>query len=101
MEDELLRLRPWLPSDAGAVARAGRDPDVRRFRTSPPRIAEEVNAWLSDVAPGRLRGERIDLAVIDAKSETVLGAVTLWSIDLERRSARISYWVAAEARRRG
>jgi RimJ/RimL family protein N-acetyltransferase len=101
LRDDVVALRPWVASDADVLERVGRDVAIRRFRASHPRSSEETRAWLAHIESGRLTGDRLELAVTDARSEVVVGAVTLWSVRLAYRSAMMNYWVAPEARGRG
>jgi RimJ/RimL family protein N-acetyltransferase len=101
LRDEFVALRGWGPPDVEALASAGTDELIRRFRGSQPSNEAEARDWLADVEPARLRGERLELAIADVATDVVLGSITLWSVSVNHRSASVNYWVRREARGRG
>ncbi len=99
--DGTVALRGWSMVDARPLAAAGRDPWIRRFRGSIPADDDAARVWLAAAEGRRLRGDRLELAIIDAAGKSLLGGVTLWDVRREHRSAMINYWVAPGARGRG
>jgi RimJ/RimL family protein N-acetyltransferase len=91
----------WTEFDVEALALAGRDPLIRRFRASQPATTDEVREWLARVEPGRVRGELLELAVADSATAEVVRAVTVWSVSFEHRTASINYSGLPEERGRG
>lgn len=90
-------LRPWRDDDVDAVVRATADPEIPRWTRVPePNTAQDVRAFMSSTPEGELH-----LAIADADTGEVLGAVGLIRLVPEARRAEIGYWVAAEHRGRG
>jgi RimJ/RimL family protein N-acetyltransferase len=101
LHDETVTLRGWCELDVEALATAGTDELIRRFRGSQPSNEAEASVWLADVEPARLRGDRLELAIADAATGELLGSITLWSVSVNHRSGLVNYWVRREARGRG
>ncbi|MFP3991774.1 GNAT family N-acetyltransferase [Streptomyces sp. E11-3] len=102
--DELL-LRPWRPdstSDAEAVLRGFTDPEFRRWNTpnKPVDTLADAQGMLQRQAERQGRGEQASFCVADASSGTVLGHISLNSIQPHIRTANVGYWVLPEARGR-
>lgn len=97
-----IRLRPWRPDDAGALARAWRDPAVIAA-SSPPADRSEAAArrWIEGCDDRRLAGVALDLAVAAMDDDRVLGEVGIARIDARRRAALLGWWVHEEARGAG
>jgi RimJ/RimL family protein N-acetyltransferase len=94
-----LRLRPWRADDVDAVWAAQRDPDIRMWAGgSGVDSRDDAVALLR-----RLTGseDRASWAVVDPTTGTVLGSVSLHSIDRVQADAQIGYWTAPAARGRG
>jgi len=101
LADEHVALRPWAERDLKALAAAGTDELIRRFRGGQPANEAEARDWLAAVEPARLRGERLELVIAEAATDAALGSITLWSLSVTHRSALVNYWVRREARGRG
>lgn len=95
-----LHLRPWQPGDAAALRRLNDDPEVARWTPHPSpytladarrRLAEDDDRWAD--------GSRAELAVLDAASADLLGAVGLYRCD--GGTAEIGWLTAAGERGRG
>jgi RimJ/RimL family protein N-acetyltransferase len=93
-------LRPWQREDVPAIVAACADPEISRL--SPvipfPYAESDAVAWLEMQEPLRQRGEHIDLAVVDAASGALLGAVGMGQVSWTFHSAEIGYWLARAAR---
>ncbi|HEU0103094.1 MAG TPA: GNAT family N-acetyltransferase [Mycobacteriales bacterium] len=95
-----LRLRPWQPGDAGALQRLLDDPEVARWTPHPsPYTLDHAKARLADDDVHWAGGTRAELAVLDAATGELLGAVGLYSV--EQSQAEVGWVVAAGARGRG
>lgn len=83
-----------------AIVEACQDPEIARW-TLVPAPYTEANAleWLDLAAEGWRSGREASFVLLDAASETLLGAIgarlTAWPV------ADVGYWVAASARGRG
>ncbi|MFF5230392.1 GNAT family N-acetyltransferase [Dactylosporangium sp. NPDC000521] len=88
-----VRLRPWRDDDADAVAAACGDPAIVRYLPFLPQ------PYTRDDALEFFRRKPEDLAVTDAETDRVLGAVG--STPRGDGIAEVGYWVAPWARRQG
>ncbi|MDQ3554998.1 MAG: GNAT family N-acetyltransferase [Chloroflexota bacterium] len=94
-----MRLRLWRPDDEAAVAAACQDPEIARWVPIPvPYAAEHARQFIAGAERGWADGSQAALAIVDAPSDGVLGAITL-HCGWPRRWA-LGYWVAPWARRR-
>uniref|UniRef100_UPI00384B8F6E GNAT family N-acetyltransferase n=1 Tax=Kitasatospora fiedleri TaxID=2991545 RepID=UPI00384B8F6E len=114
-----LLLRPWLGSDAAAVARVFRDPAIRRRHLRGADSAEEAGEWIAKWQRGWADETAAHWAVAtvdgdagtdanadadadaDADGGRLLGRVSLQCLVLCGGQAEIAYWTAPEARGRG
>jgi uncharacterized protein len=102
LTDGLVRLRPWQPADAPAIARIAADPDVPRFTYLPEGMTvEQATAWIAGVSRAAEAGEGVALAVTDPGDGTVLGNVGLARVDRRDATAELFWWLDAAARGRG
>lgn len=94
-----MALRAWAEDDVPALVRACADPLTQRYTSVPsPYTPEDARLF---VAGGR-SDSGLPLAVADAgDAASVLGAVGLHAVDLERSRAEIGYWTAPWARGAG
>jgi ribosomal-protein-alanine N-acetyltransferase len=92
-------LRPFDEKDVPGIAEACADPDTGRFIPGIPvpyteadalRYLELTREWARD-------GDRLPLAIADAETDELLGAIDLHLGE----EASIGYWVAPSARGRG
>lgn len=125
-----IRLRRWTTStgDVNALVAAWADPAIAAANGVPAnRSAESATRWLADDAARLATGRSLDLVVApledvgvdedgrgagaggltavggaaeDVRAAAVLGEVGLRNIDRVRRRAEISWWIAADQRRR-
>ena len=92
-----LVLRPWAVADAPVVVAAYADPGIQLWHAR-SMTAEEARDWVARW-PGRWRDESgAGWAVTDG---SVVGQISLRTVDLAEGSAEISYWVLPPAQRRG
>jgi len=92
-----LVLRPWAPGDAPAVAAAYDDPTIQHWHARSMTVTEAVN-WIEAAAAQWGRETGAHWAVTDGAS--LLGRMSLRSIDLTDGSAEVTYWVLPAARGR-
>ena len=86
-----------------SIVAACQDPAISRWSPAIPYPYSESDAlgWLEQQEPARLAGESLDLAVVHATSDEVLGAMGLGSVNIAQGTASIGYWLAPEARGHG
>jgi RimJ/RimL family protein N-acetyltransferase len=100
--DEVVRLRPWRETDVNPAHRATQDPLIPRFTSVPERQSEaDVRRFFDGLEPARKEGERLTLAIADARTDEFLGAISLLRFDWSARRGEIGYWLAPWARGRG
>jgi RimJ/RimL family protein N-acetyltransferase len=94
-----VRLRPWREDDADAVLAAQQDPAIRQWAGG-----YGVDSREDAVALLRRLGgseDRASWAVVDAETGTLLGSVSVHSIDERQADAQVGYWTTPAARGRG
>lgn len=97
IDDDLL-LRPWLSSDAGAVARVFQDRAIQFWHLRKADSEDETLEWIEQWRRGWENESACHWAVADAGGDRVLGRVSLQSIILVGGQAEISYWTSPESR---
>lgn len=99
---ELIRLRPWLLTDAPELERAWTDPAILSDSVAPEdRSLRDARKWISRTDVRRRAGVALDLVVADAHSDSLLGEVSLYRFDKSRHASLISWWLSAPARGQG
>ena len=100
--DGVVVLRPWKVDDAPALMNACRDPDISHWLGLPsPYTFGHAMAWIGDSQSAWSDGRDAHLAVDDAATGEVVGAISLRGVDTVESHGRFSYWVSAARRRRG
>lgn len=101
LADGEIALRPWLPADLADMTAALQDPEIPRWTTIPSPYAErDAREYLSRAEPERLSGRELGLAVVDRRSDAVLGGAGLSRFEWPELKCEIGYWVAREQRGR-
>ncbi|MCU1672003.1 MAG: GCN5-related N-acetyltransferase [Frankiales bacterium] len=103
LTDGVVTLRPWRRSDAPEVVRACSDPLTVRFLPVPdPYRPEDADFYLGTLVPGDWAdGKAANVAVTDAATGELLGAVGL-KLELRQHGVgEVGYWTAPWARGRG
>jgi RimJ/RimL family protein N-acetyltransferase len=101
LTDGVVRLRPWRDSDVPAMLQAFGDPWFQQFSDWAPRTPAQAHAYLVRREQGRRDGREIDLAVVAADADTVLGGASLNDLHPTHLRAAVGYWLAPGARGRG
>lgn len=100
LQDEVIALRAWRESDAGAITRMFQDRAALEWTRAPSPYREgDAYQWLASVPTQMRRGDALPLAITDQRDGGLLG-----SIDLRMRGegrAEFGYVVASWARNRG
>lgn len=101
LTDGVVALRPWTAVDASDIAACCQDPEIPRWTHVPsPYRLEDAQLFLAESERSRVSGKELSLAVTDAVSKELLGAIGVRP-GAGERGAEIGYWVAAPARGRG
>jgi len=104
LDDGVVRLRPWRPEDAAALAAAWSDDEIRRW-TAVPADPSEAHArrWIGGEGLRRRQGSALDLVVSpsDPATDTVLGEVGLVTMAGGPARAEVGWWTAPGHRRQG
>ena len=102
LSDRAVVLRTMRPDDVPALVAACQDPLIPRYTRVPHDYGEpEARAWLEESERQRRAGAGLHLLICEEGGGDLLGSVGLNAVDWVDLRARIGYWVAAEARRRG
>jgi RimJ/RimL family protein N-acetyltransferase len=102
LADGVVVLRPWTLDDAPALMAACREPDISYWCSLPsPYTYGHAVAWIGDAQPAWSDGRDAHLAVDDAASGEVVGAIGLLGVDPVESSGRFRYWVRGARRRHG
>jgi [ribosomal protein S5]-alanine N-acetyltransferase len=102
LADDVVRLRALTAADARTVYRACVDAEIARFTLShQPAHQGETRAWIEAEQTRREHATGVNFGIVPVGGAVVIGAIGLSSIDLDDRRARVDYWIAASARRRG
>lgn len=103
LSDGVVTLRPWRVEDAGDVRRACDDPRTVQFLPVPsPYTLEDGVLYTGTLVPaGWADGSAANVAVTDAQTGELLGAVGL-KLELRQHGVgEVGYWTAPWARGRG
>ncbi|AEB43069.1 MULTISPECIES: GNAT family N-acetyltransferase [Micromonospora] len=97
-----LTLRPWRPTDADDLHRAGQDPEIQRWIDFPrPYRPQDAQRFIAGRTRQWAEGTAAAFAVCDAATGRLLGAADLQRIDRSRQLSEIGYWTAPWARGQG
>jgi RimJ/RimL family protein N-acetyltransferase len=101
LTDGAVSLRPWRREDLKVMTDALQDPEIPRWTTIPSAYGErDAREYLIRAEPDRRAGRELGLAVVDARSDAVLGGCGLSRFEWPELKCEIGYWVAREARGR-
>ncbi|MFE2316952.1 GNAT family N-acetyltransferase [Streptomyces sp. NPDC059441] len=95
-----LVLRRWAARDAVSVMAAFADPLMRGQAAEPVCSADAAERWIADRGDQWAAGTSYAFAVVDG-DDTVLGHVSVGSVDRRHSIGWVSYWTTAAARGRG
>ncbi len=102
LADGVIVLRPWDVDDALPLMAACREPDISYWCGLPsPYTFGHAMAWIGDAKAAWAEGRDAHLAVDDAATGEVVGAIDLLGVDPVESYGRFRYWVRAANRRRG
>jgi RimJ/RimL family protein N-acetyltransferase/diadenosine tetraphosphate (Ap4A) HIT family hydrolase len=97
-KDDLV-LRPFKDGDVSGIVEACCDEDTARFvpHIPSPYTEEDARRYVDETREWATSGERIPLAIADAETDALLGAIDVRLGD----EGSIGYWIAPGARNRG
>jgi RimJ/RimL family protein N-acetyltransferase len=98
--DTELRLRPWTSADASTVVRAFSDPDIQHWHFRRCDSERDALAWIADCSRQWVTEECATWAIISVAHDEVVGRIAVYT-DLRDGYGQVSYWILADARRRG
>ena len=102
LADGKVVLRPWKVDDAPALMAACREPDIAGWFGLPsPYTFGHAISWIGDARAAWSDGRDAHLAVDEATTGRVVGAVGLRGVDPSAAQGHFTYWVSAAHRRRG
>ncbi|MFD5411516.1 GNAT family N-acetyltransferase [Streptomyces nojiriensis] len=95
-----LVLRRWAVRDAASVAAAFADPLMREQTSRPVDSPEDAERWIAERTAEWEAGSAFAFSVVDG-ADTVLGQVSVGSVNRRHSVGWVSYWTTAAARSRG
>jgi RimJ/RimL family protein N-acetyltransferase len=102
LSDSRVVLRPWQIADAPALMRGCREPDVAGWLGLPsPYTFGHAITWIDDAESAWRGGHDAHLAIAEATTGRVVGAIGLHGVDVREAQGHLSCWVSAAHRRRG
>ncbi|HET6499322.1 MAG TPA: GNAT family protein [Amycolatopsis sp.] len=100
--NDLVTLRPWLPSDLPVIAEASRDPYLPLITTIPSSYTtEEGHAWLRRQHDQAAEGRGRPMAITTTENGDVVGMATINGINWTHRRAAVGYWILHRHRGQG
>lgn len=98
-----ITLRPFLLGDFSSLVAIVQDPEIVRFSYLPQEWRTEPGAreYIDSLPSLAAAGRRVDLAIEDARSGSLVGHAALRAISWRHRKADVATWVAADHRGRG
>jgi RimJ/RimL family protein N-acetyltransferase len=102
LHDEIITLRPPLPSDVDAITAAAQDPDIPAFTMVPtPYTVDDAIAYVEGAATSWRDGTAAPFVIVDRETDQLVGSVAVLHPDEQTGHAEVGYWVLAAARGRG
>jgi RimJ/RimL family protein N-acetyltransferase len=102
LADGVVVLRPWKIDDAPALTAACREPDIARWFSLPsPYTFGHAITWIGDAAATWSDGSDAHVAVDEAATGRVVGAIGWRGFDPAEAQGHFTYWVNPAHRRRG
>jgi RimJ/RimL family protein N-acetyltransferase len=101
LHDDVVRLRPPVIADVGALTAALQDPEIPRFTMIPrPYTADDARAFVHRASAEWRDGTRASFVIVSVDGDELLGGIGLHEPEPSGRRF-FGYWVAAPARGRG
>ena len=94
-------LRAWRPGDVEAVREASADPSITSITTVPQTWTPDAALAYVERQRQRLKdGEGYSFAIANGR-DRVIGAIGLWTRDVDLGRAALGYWIVGSARGSG
>lgn len=95
-------LRALRGGDVPAITEACQDPDIQRWTRVPaPYRESDARGWIAAMRSRESAGEALELAIADATTGRLIGAIGIVTLNWRHRAGEIGYWVTPESRRSG
>jgi len=94
-------IRPWSLADAEAVVSAFRDPDIQRWHVRRADSADEAREWIRTWQAGWAAESELNWALVDQATDSLMGRMSLKSVNLYDGRAGLAYWMVPACRGRG
>jgi ribosomal-protein-serine acetyltransferase len=102
IDDGVVRLRLRADADIPALVEACQDPEIPRWTRVPDDYTErDAREWFDAQDRKRRGGEALELLIVDAETDRLLGSIGIVRLDHDERVGELGYWLAREARGRG
>jgi RimJ/RimL family protein N-acetyltransferase len=103
LSDGVVSIGPWLLSDIDWITQTCQDPAIQAFTLVPsPYTRHDAEVFIADICPYELdHGIALHLALRDAVSAELLGAVALEREEQTGDAGLVGYWLSPLARGRG
>ena len=102
LQDGVVALRAHREADVPAIVRACQDPEIARWTTVPSPYGEaDAQRWVAGRRAAREQGDSLDLLVVGAGGDELLGSLGLVAVRSDDGVAEIGYWLSRPARGRG
>jgi RimJ/RimL family protein N-acetyltransferase len=98
----IVRLDPLTLGHVAALARVGLDPELWRLQPAPIASIDDMHGYVSKALDEQHQGTGLPFAIIDRKSEQVIGSTRFMDIAPQHRRLEIGgTWLAASHQRTG
>jgi len=103
LTDGTIVLREWRDSDVPAVAAACREPEIARWLDQVPQPYSDRDAreYIASTRRGWREQTLASFAIADARTDELLGSISIHWLDHEHAVGEVGYWVHSDARGRG
>jgi RimJ/RimL family protein N-acetyltransferase len=95
-------LRALRGPDVPAITEACQDPDIQRWTRVPmPYRESDARGWIAAMRSRENAGEALEMAIADADSGLLIGAIGVVQLNWRHRWGEIGFWVTPEVRGAG
>jgi [ribosomal protein S5]-alanine N-acetyltransferase len=101
LSDGVVLVRPFVATDAPAIAQASHDADVLRWTMTEEALTpDRVAGWIAEADAELRDAQNVRLAIVDAVTGAPVGQIGL-APDWDHATGELFYWIAAPVRGRG